>query len=273
MFAIMLLITGFFAGIFGALLGLGGGVIIIPILTILFDLPIQTAIGVSLVGVIATSSGAAMVYVREGKANIRLGLVLELATTIGAIAGAMLAGYLGSQALYLLFAVLMFYTTYSMYRKTAQESVKPSHILEEVAVGSAVLTDGRKFSHNTYKAKRIPAGMFFSGFAGMMAGLLGIGGGVIKIPVMYLMMGMPLKAAAATSNFMVGVTACASAFVFFFRGHIDVLVAVPMALGVFAGVAVGIRINERVSTRVLNKLFIFVFIFVAIEMMLKGLGS
>lgn len=272
MFTVMLLITGLFAGILGALLGLGGGIVIIPVLTIFFHLPIQTAIGVSLVGVIATSTGAAMVYVREGTANIRLGMILELATTIGAIAGAVVAGYVGSKALYLLFAALMLYTAYSMYRKTAQDSVKPSQINEEIAVSSAVLTGGDKITSDTYKIKNIPAGLFFSAFAGIMAGLLGIGGGVIKIPVMYLLMGVPLKTAAATSNFMIGVTACASAFVYFFRGYIDVMAAVPMALGVFAGAAVGTRINERVSTRRLKQIFIFIFILVAVEMALKGLG-
>lgn len=272
MYTILLLITGLFAGIFGSLLGLGGGVIIIPVLTILFDLPIQTAIGVSLVAVIATSTGAAMVYVREGKVNIRLGMILELATTIGAIIGAVVAGYMSSKVLYLLFAALMFYNTYSMYRKTGQDAAVPKQNQREIAAGSTELTNTEKSKQNAYKVKNYPGGLFFSAFAGIMAGLLGIGGGVIKIPVMYLLMGVPLKAATATSNFMIGVTACASAFVYFFNGHIDVVVAVPMALGVFAGAAVGTRINERMSTRGLKRIFIIVFTFVAIEMVLKGLG-
>lgn len=272
MFTILLLITGFFAGVFGSLLGLGGGVIIIPILTILFDLPIHTAIGISLVGVIATSTGAAMIYVREGMANVRLGVTLGLFTTAGAIAGAVIAGYVSSQALYMLFSALMFYTAYSMYSKTALEPVKPRQTLEEVAAGSAVLTGDRNLNHSTYIVKNIPGGMVFAAVAGIMSGLLGIGGGVINIPVMYLLMGLPLKAAAATSNFTIGVTASASAFVYFFRGHLDVLVAVPMVLGVFVGAAIGTRLNERVSSRVLKYLFIIVFIFVAVEMGLKGLG-
>ncbi|MDT3699069.1 MAG: sulfite exporter TauE/SafE family protein [Thermincola sp.] len=272
MVTILLLVTGFLAGIVGALLGLGGGVIIIPVLTILFKLPIQTAIGVSLAGVIATSTGAAMVYIREGKADIRLGMLLELATTVGAVTGAVAAGYVGSKALYLLFSALMFYTTYSMLRKNTQERVQPSRIQEEIAVGSAGVTKGHNFNHSAAKIKNIPGGLFFSGLAGIISGLLGIGGGVLKIPVMYLLMGIPLKTAAATSNFMVGVTACASAFVYFTRGHIDVLVAVPMALGVFAGAAAGTMIHAQVPARILKQIFIIIFIFVAVEMGLKGLA-
>lgn len=272
MFTVLMLITGLFAGTFGALLGLGGGVIIIPVMTILLHLPIQTAVGVSLIGVIATSTGAAIVYVREGKADIRLGMTLELATTVGAIAGAVIAGYVSSKVLYLLFAALMAYNTYSMSKKNGQDQAEGHQGELEVAAGKAVVMDSKSTGARGYQVKNIPGGMFFSALAGIMAGLLGIGGGLVKIPVMYLLMGVPLKVAAATSNFMVGVTACASAFVYFANGYIDVLAAAPMALGVFAGAMIGTRINERVSTRGLKRIFMVVFIYVAVEMTLKGLG-
>lgn len=252
----LLMLTGFFAGSFGALLGLGGGIIVIPILTIFFHLPIHTAIGVSLVGVIATSTGAAVVYVREGKANVRLGMTLELATTIGAIVGAVVADYVSARVLYLLFAMLVGYNAYSMYRKS--ETAKM-----ETAVG---------LQQNEYEIKRVPLGLFISSFAGILSGLLGVGGGLIKVPVMYLLMGVPLKVAAATSNFMIGVTATASALIYYFNGRIDVAAAVPVALGVFAGAALGSRFNTRISTRALKRIFVLVFVYIAVEMALKGLG-
>ena len=257
---LLLFLTGLLAGGFGALVGLGGGVIVIPILTMLFHLPIHTAIGISLVGVIATSTGTAIVYVREGKANIRLGMTLELATTIGAILGAVIAGYVGSKVLFLLFSAILTYNTYSMLRKNEE-----NHISEV-----AVSVDG---NDNAYQIRNIPLGLFFSAIAGILSGLLGIGGGLVKIPVMYLLMGVPLKTAAATSNFMIGVTASASAFIYFLSGKLDVFAAVPVALGVFFGAMVGTRINRQISTRSLKKIFVIVFAYVAVQMALKGLGE
>lgn len=264
MIVFCLLLTGILAGVLGALLGLGGGVIVIPILTMLFNLPIQTAIGISLVGVIATSSGAAIVYVREGQADIRLGMTLELGTTVGAVFGAVIAVYVSSQMLYLLFAAMLLYNTYSMY-------IKGDKGLVPVAVAAEALGKGLKTA--VYKVKNVPVGLFLSGVAGIMSGLLGVGGGLIKIPVMYLLMGVPLKTAAATSNFMIGVTATASAFIYYLNGKINPVVAVPVALGVFAGAAVGIWINKRITVESLKKVFVVVFLFVAVQMILKGLGS
>lgn len=264
-----LLIAGFFAGVFGALLGLGGGVIVIPALTILFDLPIQTAIGVSLVGVIATSTGAAIVYVREGKADIRLGMTLELGTTIGAIIGAVIAGFVSNRSLYLLFASLLLYNSYSMYKKAETEGRKLIKDIDEINLTGKNETA----SEQNYTVKNIPAGLVLSGFAGVMSGLLGVGGGLIKIPVMYLLMGIPLKVAAATSNFMIGVTATASAFIYYINGNINPVVAVPVALGVFTGATVGLRLNKHMSAAALKKVFIIVFLYVAVEMIKKGFGS
>jgi len=261
---VFLFITGLLAGGFGALLGLGGGVIVIPVLTILFGLPIHTAIGVSLVGVIATSTGAAVVYVREGKANIKLGMTLELGTTVGAVAGAVVAGFVSARVLYFLFAGMVVYNAYTIYRRED----KASNREEDAAAEDDKMTANKEVSG--YTVKNIPLGVFLSSLAGVMSGLLGVGGGLIKIPVMYLLMGVPLKAAAATSNFMIGVTASASAFIYYLNGNIDAVAAVPVALGVFGGAAVGARINERISTRSLKKVFVFVFIYIAIQMLIKG---
>ncbi len=264
MTTLFLFLTGLLAGTFGALLGLGGGIIVIPVLTILFGLPIHTAIGVSLVGVIATSTGAAVVYVREGKANIKLGMTLELGTTVGAVAGAVVAGFVSSRVLYFLFAGMVIYNAYTMYRKEDQ-SDKAKEDSRETGDNTSGEGEGAE-----YTVTNIPLGVSLSSLAGVMSGLLGVGGGLIKIPVMYLLMGVPLKVAAATSNFMIGVTASASAFIYYLNGNIDAVAAVPVALGVFGGAAVGTRINERISTRSLKKVFIFVFIYIAVQMFIKG---
>ncbi|MCL4441475.1 MAG: sulfite exporter TauE/SafE family protein [Firmicutes bacterium] len=266
MTVLFLFLTGLISGTFGALLGLGGGAIVIPVLTILFHLPIHTAIGISLVGVIATSTGAAIVYVREGKANIRLGMTLELGTTVGAVLGAVIAGLISAKVLYILFAAMLAYNTYSMYGRNEKAEA-------EVAAGSQIFLPGNDNPGiHSYKVKNIPLGLFFSTLAGIMSGLLGVGGGLIKIPVMYLFMGIPLKVAAATSNFMIGVTATASASIYYLSGKIDVATAVPVALGVFAGAFIGTRMNTRISTRLLKKIFVLVFAVVAVQMALKGLG-
>lgn len=273
MFILYLLITGVAAGIIGSLLGLGGGIIVIPVLTILFHLPIKEAIAISLVGVVATSTGAAAVYVKAGKTNIRLGMTLELATTIGAIVGALIAGMVSSKILYYLFAALLFYNTYSMFRKKEKtnQTGAETAVASDLQAGSAGYqnTSGEK----TYRVRNLPVGMFFSALAGILSGLLGIGGGLVKIPVMYLLMGVPLKTAAATSNFMIGVTATASAFIYFLNGSIDVAIAVPVALGIFFGAMIGTKLNAVISTDILKKIFIVIFLYNAVQMVIKGMGS
>lgn len=252
MVTILLIFAGsILAGIWGALLGLGGGLILIPMLTLVFKIPIHIAIGASIVGVIATSTGTAITYVREGIADIRLGMTLELATTVGAIVGALLAGLFKPDLLYILFALLLVYITFSMARK------------KEVAVA---IDEGvaRKY-------KKMPLGMVASGLAGVMSGLLGIGGGIIKIPAMYIIMEVPLPVAIATSNFMIGVTATASAFIYFNRGDIHPLVAAPAAIGIFAGALLGTKISPKLSREFLRWLFIAVASYTAVQMLIKGL--
>lgn len=263
MIIIYLLITGLIAGILGALLGLGGGVILIPVLTMLFQLPIHTAIGISLVGVIATSTGAAIVNVLGDRTDMRLAMLLELATTMGAIIGAVIAGFVNAKTLYLLFAAMLIYNTYSMYRKAESEpSTAADHVFQ---------VEGP--NHRHFDVRHLPAGFALSGVAGMMSGLLGIGGGLVKVPVMHFLMGVPLKTATATSNFMIGITATASAFIYYLNGDINPVVTVPVALGVFAGANLGSRLNKAVSVRMLKKIFVIVFFYVAVQMILKGLGS
>ncbi len=247
------------AGVFGALLGLGGGVLLVPMLTLLFGFDIHTAVGASIVGVIATSSGAASAYLRDHLTNVRLGMTLELATTIGALVGGTIAGFLGHDVLAILFGLVLIYTAASMARGNPEMArdhpVPPSHPTDTAE----------------YQIKNYSAGFAVAGFAGSISGLLGIGGGIIKVPAMYLFMGVPLRIAAATSNFMVGVTAAASAFVYYARGDIHPLIAAPTALGVFTGALLGTRLSHRFRTRWLELLFSVVLLLVAISMILSGI--
>lgn len=247
------------AGVFGALLGLGGGVLLVPMLTLLFGFDFPVAVGASIVGVIATSSGAASAYLRDHLTNVRLGMTLELATTVGALVGGTIAGYLGHDALAILFGLVLCYTSFSMARGN------PELALEEPR-GKPTVENGASYNIHNY-----PAGLTVAAFAGSISGLLGIGGGIIKVPAMYLFMGVPLRIAAATSNFMVGVTAAASAFVYYARGDIHPLIAGPTALGVYIGALFGARISERFRNRWLEWLFAVVLALVAISMISSGL--
>jgi uncharacterized membrane protein YfcA len=260
---LFMILGGMFAGLWGSVLGLGGGVLIIPMLNLIFGVPMREAIGASLVCVIATSSGAASLYVKKHLSDIRLGMTLELATTLGAIAGGIMAGIISPKALSILFSFLLIYTAVTMFRKR-EESKNSDELASSKSFAEAVLPD--------YKIVRLPLGMGASFFAGNVSGLLGVGGGIIKVPVMYLYMGVPLKIAVATSNFMIGVTASASAFIYFFRGDVNPLVAGPTMLGVFLGATFGSHIFPRVKTDWLKKILALVLLYVALEMLFKALG-
>ncbi len=252
--------VGAVAGMFGALLGLGGGIFLVPALTLLFNLPIHLAVGTSLTGVIATSAGVASVS-RPGRgANVRLALTLELATTMGAVAGSVLAGWLSAGALTLLFAAIVLLTNvYTIYKARGQ-------------VGPAGEAEVEALFRRDYRVRHWPAGMALSSVAGALSGLAGVGGGFIKVPVMYAVMGVPLGVATTTSNFMVGITAAASIFVYYSRGDVRPLVAVPTALGVFVGAVVGARLASRLRASMLRQGLIVLLFLIAIQMFLKGLN-
>jgi uncharacterized protein len=246
-------VLGFFAGGLGALLGIGGGLIIIPILTLYFGVPIHQAIGTSLVCVIATSSGAAARYVEHHMADIRLGMTLELATTTAAIAGSVVAAALKRETLAILFAALLIYAGAAMLRKNRDLK----------------MDDHTKVGH--YTVKRLPVGLLASGSAGMISGLLGVGGGPIKVPVMYLILGVPFKVATATSNFMIGVTAAASAFIYFSRGDIPLMIAAPTAIGVFFGAGLGTHVMRKTPSHWLIVLFSVVMFYFASMMVWRSI--
>lgn len=250
---LVLFLLGVLAGTFGALVGLGGGVILVPVLSLGFGLPIETAVGISLVCVIATSSGAAAVYVQRQWTDLRLGMVLELGTTLGAVTGALMVPYLADSVIKGLFGSFLLYASVMMLR-------------------CAEAADDAGEAPPSYQVRNRPLGMAVSYVAGAVSGMLGIGGGPIKVPLMNVFMGVPLKVAAATSNFMIGVTAAASAFLYYRRGDMVVAVAAPLALGVLAGTVLGSRLAARVRSRWIRWLLLPVLFYLALLMLGEAFG-
>jgi uncharacterized membrane protein YfcA len=257
------------AGFFGSLLGLGGGTLIVPLLTLVFDLPLLTAVGVSLVCVIVTSGASAGVFLERHVANLRLGMTLELFTALGALAGGLIAFLLPERVLEGLFALLLIYTSLTMARR-GRVVARPE---EETLLDEP--DDDQFFdaslSGPTYRVRRIPAGAAGSVGAGVISALLGIGGGLVKVPVMHLVMGVPLRVATATSNLMMGITASAGAIIYLQRGLIDPYVTSPTALGVFVGASLGSRVAHRIDVRILRGLFIAILLYTASQMLLRAL--
>lgn len=275
-FQLLLLSISFGAGIFGAVLGLGGGVIIVPALTLGLGVNFHYAVGASIVSVIATSSGAAATYVREKITNIRVAMLLEVATTVGALLGATLATYVDSQKLFFVFSVSLFFSAYLMFRKRHRET---SHLPSSEGhwMARALKLNGRFHDpvlrqEVEYVVNRVPLGFFLMLGAGIISGLLGIGSGVLKVPAMDSAMNLPLKVSSATSNFMIGVTAAASAGSYYVRGDIVPLLAAPVALGVLLGSWFGTHVMMKLQVKVLRKIFIVVLFLIALEMLLKSFG-
>ena len=276
---------GVAAGVFGALLGLGGGILIVPFLTLAVGLPVREAVGVSLVCVIVTSGAAAGVYLQRRVANLRLGMFLELFTATGALVGGLAAFLLPEPVLAGLFAMLLLYTATSMLRRPADPPspddapaapVSGLAVVTETPADASVTTAGdwrAALSGPGYRVHDLGLGVAGSLVAGVVSALLGIGGGIIKVPLMHLAMGVPLRAATATSNLMIGVTASASAIIYLLRGGIDPFVAGPTALGVFIGATVGSHTAQHVDVRILRILFVIVLLYTAAAMARRALGA
>lgn len=263
---LLLLAGGFVAGVFGTLLGIGGGLFLVPFLVIVVDVPMHQAIATSIIAVIATSSTGASIYLQRGLVNIRLGIVLEVATVVGAIAGGLTASFLSGEFLTKLFAVVMFIAAVLMIQRTREQQSEES---VEGGTFPAQFTDEATGRVVYYGAKRIPGTMAISLLAGNVSGLLGIGGGVFKVPAMHLLAGIPLKAATATSNFMIGVTATASAFIYFAHGHLNPALASSATLGVLGGSVVGTQISKRIHSHVVAWVFTGVLFAVSMHMFLR----
>jgi len=268
--AVFLAIGAFGAGLLGALTGLGGGLVVVPMMTLLFHIDLRYAIGASLVSVIATSSGAAAAYVREGFTNVRVGIFLEVATTIGALAGAALAGFIPTNALAILFGLVLLYTAYRSFQTREEHSIDgPSDPLAvRLRLNSTYPTaDGLR----AYSVQGVKAGFALMFVAGILSALLGIGSGIVKVLAMDRSMKLPFKVSTTTSNFMIGVTAAASAGVYLHRGYIEPALAFPVMLGVLAGALLGARILAGARTVWLRRIFTAVVVILAVEMLYKGL--
>lgn len=270
-FSGLLFLGSLFAGLLGALTGLGGGVVLVPLLTLGFHVDIRYAIGVSLISVIATSSGAAAAYVREGFSSVRIGMFLEMATTVGAILGAFLATEIHTQLLAIIFGVVLIYSAYLSWQQTRNPS-------PELKKGSP-WSDKLEFSGSypgpdgapcRYEVENIPGGFGMMFVAGTLSGLLGIGSGAVKVLAMDRIMKVPFKVSTTTSNFMIGVTAAASAGVYLHRGLIAPGLAFPVMLGVLCGSLVGARFLARAHVSLLRTVFTFVILALGLEMIING---
>ncbi len=260
------------AGALGSLVGLGGGALLVPVLTVLFHIDIRYAIGASLVSVIATSSGAAASYVRDRMTNLRAGMFLEIATTTGAVSGALVTTLVPDRALFVLFGLVLGGSAYAMFRKRHDERV-----LTASGARLATLFDlhGSYYAaaaqrEVAYKVNGTKVGLSLMYVAGLLSALLGIGSGALKVPAMDLAMHVPIKVSSATSNFMIGVTAAASAGVYFARGQVDPLIAAPVAAGVLAGAMMGARLLDRLAGRTVRLVFVVVLVLISVEMLQRG---
>ena len=272
--ALQIFLIAIIAGFLGSLLGLGGGIIVTPVLTLIFGFDIRYAIGASIVSVIATSSGAAIAYIKDRITNVRIGMFLEIGTTLGAITGAFLSGIINPKFLYIIFGLLLLFSAVMMLRKSKAElptNVK-NHPLSEKLSLSGEYYDKVLGQQVAYNVDGVYGGLGMMYVAGVISGLLGIGSGIFKVTAMDLFMKLPLKVSSATSNFMIGVTAAASAGVYFLRGDIDPKIAAPVALGVLFGATVGTRVMERLRSKTIRLIFVPVLAIVSIEMIVKGVG-
>ncbi|MFD0896753.1 sulfite exporter TauE/SafE family protein [Loigolactobacillus binensis] len=273
---LMILGVGLLAGILGAILGIGGGIIITPILTLGFGLDIKYAIGASVISVIATSSGATIAYIKDDLLNLRVAMFLEIGTTIGAIVGAVLVGVVQPNFLYVLFGGLLLFSSWNMYRKL-RAGVEVLHKTKPDPIAAKLRLNSSYFDKNTqqqvdYQVEHIPGGLSVMFGAGLASGMLGIGSGPFKVMAMDTVMKMPLKPSSATSNLMMGVTAAASATVYFFNGAILPQIAAPLAVGVLIGATLGTRIMQRLPARWIRMIFVPLLLYIGGQMILKGFG-
>ena len=268
-----------FAGFLGSLVGLGGGIIITPALTILFGFDIKYAIGASIVAVIATSSGSAIAFVKDHVSNMRVGMLLEVFTTAGGVVGALMAGVFSSKLLYIFFSLILLNSFYGMLKKTGlitklkkeEEKVENDKYADKYKLNSTYY-DKATGETVKYNVTNVPQGSLVMFGAGFASGLLGIGSGAFKVVALDTYMKLPIKVSTATSNFMMGVTATASALIYFFNGTINPVVAAPIAIGTLIGARTGAKVMQRLDAKYIRYIFLPILLFTIINMLLKGLG-
>jgi uncharacterized membrane protein YfcA len=272
-FTVVCFLISIVAGLLGSLLGLGGGIIVVPALTLLLGIDIKFAIGASIVSVIATSSGAAASYVKEHMTNMRVAMFLEIATTPAALTGAFLAGVISPKYLFIIFGAVLGYSAVAMFKKRhelAGENVPNCPLSNRLCLHDKYYDEAID-QEIPYRVAHAPVGFGLMYVAGIASGLLGIGSGSLKVTAMDLAMRLPIKVSTATSNFMIGVTAAASAGVYFARGDINPFIAAPVAAGVLIGAVGGSRLLGKIHSKVIRGVFVVVLLWVSIQMLIKGI--
>jgi uncharacterized protein len=269
-FSALLLIFSYIAGLLGALTGLGGGVIIIPVLVLLFHINIHFAMGASLISVIATSSGTSAAYMREGYTNLRIGLFLEIAAVIGAFVGALLIAWVSTTFLSILFSLVLFFSAYlTLNRKEEIDQFQVSH-----PWATALKLNGTYPAKNQieeYKVQNVPIAFLIMGIAGILSGLLGIGSGALKVLALDQTLRLPYKVATTTSNFMIGITAAVSSGIYFTQGYINPALTFPVLIGVILGAFSGAKILTKIHTRLLRIIFSIAICLIGLQMLYKAL--
>ena len=276
---IQFMIIAVLAGFLGSLVGLGGGIIITPALTILFGIDIKYAIGASIVAVIATSSGSAIAFVKDHVSNMRVGMLLEIFTTAGGVVGALMAGIFSSKLLYIFFSLILLNSFYGMLKKTGlinkgkreEDKVENDKYADKYKLNSTYY-DKATGKTVKYNVTNVPQGSLVMFGAGFASGLLGIGSGAFKVVALDTYMKLPIKVSTATSNFMMGVTATASALIYFFNGTINPAIAAPIALGTLIGSRTGAEVMQRLDAKYIRYIFLPILLFTIVNMFLKGVG-
>ncbi|AVH74780.1 sulfite exporter TauE/SafE family protein [Weissella koreensis] len=273
--AMIMLLVGVIAGLIGSILGLGGGILITPALT-LMGVDIKYAIAASIIAVIATSSGSSIAFLKDDVLNLRVAMFLEIFTTVGALIGALLTGYFNGVVLYFLFGALLIFQAWNMWKKLRAKNYEKIEVNHD-DLAEKLQLNGSYYDKNTkkyvsYSLKNVPGGAAVMFGAGIASGLLGIGSGAFKVMAMDGVMKMPLKPSTSTSNLMMGVTAAASAVIYFFSGMIQPVIAVPIALGIIVGSSIGARLMQHLPAKLIRQIFIPFVLLMALQLILKGLG-
>ena len=269
MMSLVLLPISVLAGFLGSLLGLGGGVVIVPVLTLVFGVDIRYAVAASLISIIATSSGAAASFLKDHLTNVRLAIFLEIGTVFGAMTGFFLAGRLNSSSLFLAFGCFLLFSAVMMFRQKKDARAEINRPWSEKLGLHSKFPEKKQWIH--YKVTNVPLGLFIMYIAGAFSAILGIGSGIFKVLAMDGVMKIPIKVSTATSNFMIGVTAAASAGAYFLRGDIRPEIAPPVAIGIIIGSWLGAKVMPKLNASAIRKAFIVVMLIVAVQMIVKGL--
>lgn len=271
MFLILIFTISIFAGFLGSLLGLGGGIIIVPILTLLMGVNIKYAVAASLIAIVATSSGAAAGFLKDHLTNLRLAVLLEVGTVLGAIAGFLIAGFINAQALFILFSFFLFFSAIMMLKKKTDSRADINHPWSEKLklAGKYTEPNGTVIHYNV---AQVPFGLLVMFGAGILSAVLGIGSGIFKVLAMDNAMKLPIKVSSATSNFMIGVTAAGSAGAYLLKGDIKPEIACPIAIGIIIGSTIGARVMPKMPTAIIRKIFVVVLVVVSLQMFYKGIN-